>query len=104
MVPYSFDEKKVHSTTLVRTYCTSFNLQPQNQLFNTHRLSEPSDLHPSTVFKVVFAYVAPTSLIFFATTYLGPHVTETETPPSSQHGAAPSVAAATLTLPRIVTV
>jgi hypothetical protein len=27
--------KKVHSTTLIYTYCMSFNPQPQNQLFNT---------------------------------------------------------------------
>jgi hypothetical protein len=47
-------KEKVHSTTLVYKRCLSFNPQPQNQVFGTHELSKPSDLHPSVVFAVFF--------------------------------------------------
>jgi hypothetical protein len=51
--------EKVHSTTLIYRRCLDFNIQPQNQVFNTHELWKPSNLHPSVVFGVVFTYVAP---------------------------------------------
>jgi hypothetical protein len=42
--------EKVHSTTLIYWNNLSFNPQPQNQIFSTHKLSKPSNLHPSAVF------------------------------------------------------
>jgi hypothetical protein len=59
--------EKVHATTLIYRRYLDFNIQPQNQVFNTHELWKPSNLHPSVVFgvfsptwryvMVVFAYV-----------------------------------------------
>jgi hypothetical protein len=43
-------KEKVHSTTLIYRCNMSCNPQPQNQVFNTHKLSKPSNLHPSAVF------------------------------------------------------
>jgi hypothetical protein len=65
-------QEKGYSTTLIYKRCLSFNPQPQNQIFNTHEQSKPSDLHPSAVFKVVFTYVAATSARIAVTTSLGP--------------------------------
>jgi hypothetical protein len=57
-------KEKVHSTTLIYRRCLDFNPQSQNWVFDTYKLSNSFDLHTSTVFKVGFAYVAPSGLSF----------------------------------------
>jgi hypothetical protein len=48
-----------------------FKPQPQNQVFNTHKLSKLSDLNPSVVFEVVFTYMAPLHLSLLSPPTLG---------------------------------
>jgi hypothetical protein len=53
------NKENVNSITLIYGCDLCFNLQLQNQVLDTHKLSKPSDLHPSAVCQVVFAHVAP---------------------------------------------
>jgi hypothetical protein len=77
--------EKVHYTTLIYRRNLSFNPQPQNQVFSTHELSKPSNLHPLAVFRC-FSPTWPPYHLSLLSHFSRAHVSLSQRPPPSSFG------------------